>query len=75
MSSFLKKTADLYVDGFRNMTWGKPLWVLIILKLVILFGVLRLFFFRPDMADKTDSQKTEIVGERLTSQFNGSDKQ
>ena len=57
--------ADLYVDGFRNMTWGRPLWGLIILKVVILFLVLRLFFFRPVLAGKTEGQKSDFVGQQL----------
>ena len=64
--NFFKRAADMYVDGFRNMTWGKPLWILILLKLLILFGVLRIFFFKPDMAGKTEGEKMEIVGERLS---------
>ena len=36
-----------YRDGFRSMTWGRVLWLIIIVKLVVMFGVLRLFFF-PD---------------------------
>lgn len=66
MGNTLKRIGNLYVDGFRNMTWGKPLWILIILKIVILFGVLRVFFFKPDLADKTEAQKSEIIGERLS---------
>lgn len=54
-----------YVDGFRNMTWGKPLWYLIILKLVILFAVLRVFFFQPVLAGKTDEEKSDHVGAEL----------
>ncbi|MGM9748458.1 MAG: DUF4492 domain-containing protein [Candidatus Cryptobacteroides sp.] len=57
--------ADLYVDGFRNMTWGRPLWGLIILKVVILFLVLRLFFFKPILAGKTEDQKSDFVGNQL----------
>ena len=56
---------NFYADGFKNMTWGRPLWVLIILKAVILFIVLRMFFFRPSMAGKTDEQKSEYVGTQL----------
>ena len=55
----------LYRDGFRNMTWGKPLWGLIILKVIILFAVLRVFFFRPAMSGMTDEQKSEQVGNHL----------
>ena len=57
---------SLYGDGFRNMTWGKPLIWLIVLKLIILFGILRVFFFKPVMGGLTDEQKSEMVGDRLT---------
>ena len=53
---------ELYRDGFRNMTWGRPLWGLIILKVIILFAVLRLFFFKPAMAGLTDVEKSDVVG-------------
>lgn len=55
-----------YRDGFRNMTWGRPLIGLVLLKFLILFAVLRVFFFKPAMAGMTDEQKSEQVGERLT---------
>ena len=54
-----------YVDGFRQMTWGRVLWVLIILKLVILFAVLRVFFFRPVLAGMQEEEKSEYVGNQL----------
>ena len=56
---------ELYRDGFRNMTWGRPLWGLIILKVIILFAVLRLFFFKPAMAGLTDAEKSDVVGRHL----------
>ncbi|MCM1503343.1 MAG: DUF4492 domain-containing protein [Bacteroidales bacterium] len=62
----LKSVWRLYADGFRNMTWGRPLWGLIILKLFFLFVVLRLFFFKPVLSGKTDGQKSEFVGASLT---------
>lgn len=39
------RIVDLYVDGFRNMTIGKTLWILILIKLFIIFVVLKVFFF------------------------------
>lgn len=36
-----------YRDGFRCMTWGRTLWLIILLKLFIMFVILKLFFF-PD---------------------------
>ena len=55
----------LYREGFRNMTWGKPLVWLIVLKLVILFAILRVFFFKPAMAGMTEQEKIEVVSGRL----------
>lgn len=57
--------ANFYIDGFRGMTWGRPLWILIFLKLIILFLVLRLFFFKPVLAGRSDEEKSQFVGERL----------
>ncbi len=57
-----------YRDGFRNMTWGRPLVWLILLKVFILFAVLRVFFFKPAMRGMTDSQKSDSVAERITGQ-------
>lgn len=65
LSGKLASVWRFYIDGFRNMTWGKPLWYLIILKLVILFAILRVFFFEPVLAGKTDRQKSDFVGAEL----------
>ena len=43
--SFLYRAFDLYYDGFKNMTLGKTLWAVIIIKLFIMFAVLKFFFF------------------------------
>ena len=44
-SSFLYKAFDLYYEGFRSMTLGKTLWTVIIIKLIVIFVVIKLFFF------------------------------
>lgn len=56
---------SLYREGFRNMTWGKPLVWLIVLKLIILFAILRVFFFKPAMAGMSEQEKIEVVSGRL----------
>ena len=56
---------NFYIEGFRNMTWGRPLWIVIFLKLFILFFVLRLFFFRPVLSGKPVSEKSDFVGGSL----------
>lgn len=43
--SFIYKVYDLYADGFRNMTLGRTLWAVILVKLFIIFAILKLFFF------------------------------
>lgn len=63
--SRLKTIANFYIDGFKNMTWGRPLWMLIILKLIILFAILRVFFFKPVLAGKSEDERSEFVGEML----------
>ena len=44
----IKRIIRFYVEGFKSMTVGKTLWALIILKLFIMFAILKLFFF-PDL--------------------------
>ncbi|MBR1547589.1 MAG: DUF4492 domain-containing protein [Prevotella sp.] len=43
----LYRIYDLYYDGFRNMTLGRTLWAIILIKLFIMFAILKVFFF-PD---------------------------
>lgn len=68
IKDFFKKTFHLYYDGFRSMTIGKTLWAIIIIKLFILFFVLKLFFF-PDLLKKnfkSDEERSNHVIEQLT---------
>ena len=57
-----------YLQGFRSMRLGRTLWAIILLKLFILFGVVRIFFF-PDYLNSrftTDDEKAAYVLERIT---------
>ena len=36
---------DLYYDGFKSMTIGRTLWLVIAIKVFIIFAVLKVFFF------------------------------
>ena len=56
---------NFYVDGFRNLTWGRQLWWLILLKVIILFAVLRAFFFTPVLSGKSEEERSEYIGEQL----------
>ena len=70
MKKTLKNIWNLYYDGFKNMTWGRPLWLLIFLKVIILFLVLRMFFFKPVLSGKDEAEKIEYVGEQLSRTIN-----
>ncbi|MDH4322132.1 MAG: DUF4492 domain-containing protein [Desulfobulbaceae bacterium] len=43
----LQGVLQFYRDGFRSMVLGRTLWKIILIKLIVMFGVLKLFFF-PD---------------------------
>lgn len=48
------------------MTVGKSLWLIILIKLFIIFFILRLFFFKPDLSDcDSPQQKSDKVIENL----------
>lgn len=54
-----------YRDGFRGMTIGRTLWVLILIKLFLMFFVLKLFFFPSFLKGKDQMEKQEYVGNEL----------
>jgi len=58
-----------YRDGFREMPgWGRSVWIVILIKLFIMFAVLRIFFF-PDLLKRdfdSDQERGRYVLEQLT---------
>lgn len=68
LSQALHKMFSLYRDGFKNMPgWGRKMWLIIIIKLFILFAVLRLFFFPDFLGNKfdNDSDKGSYVRDQI----------
>jgi hypothetical protein len=66
----------MYVDGFKHLTWGKPLWILILIKLFILFAILKIFFF-PNIINRhaqTEKEKSEFVFKQLTNKQSTNEK-
>jgi len=65
---FIRTVFHLYVDGFRSMRAGKTLWLIIFIKLFIMFAILRLFFFHDFLGSKfkTEREKSDYVTEQLT---------
>lgn len=66
LTDWICGVARFYRDGFRSMTWGRTLWLIILIKLFVMFFVLRLFFFRPALGGLNEREKSERVGENLT---------
>ncbi len=67
MKRLLLNIFHFYRDGFREMTVGRTLWIIILVKLFVFFVILRLIFFPDQLADMTDGEKAATVMEQLTS--------
>jgi len=64
----LKKIFNFYVEGFREMTpRGKKLWLIILVKLFIMFAVLKFFFFPNILKEnfKTDAERIQHIEKQL----------
>jgi len=64
----MRKIIRFYIDGFKEMTLGRTLWAIILIKLFILFFVLKLFFF-PNYLKKNfsnDKDRSTNVIENFT---------
>lgn len=64
-NGFLKKTFRLYYDGFRSMRLGKTLWAIILIKLFIIFAVLKLFFFPNFLKQHAQGDEAGFVAKEL----------
>lgn len=66
MKNTLLSIWHFYLEGFRSMTLGRVLWLIILLKLFVMFVILRLFFFPDFLRDHpTDADKGMYVGKEL----------
>ncbi|MDD4177385.1 MAG: DUF4492 domain-containing protein [Bacteroidales bacterium] len=67
-SNIVKRVWRFYYNGFASMTWGRQLWMIILIKLFIMFAILKLFFFPNFLKTNfdTDAERSNYVIERLT---------
>lgn len=65
---FFPRVWDLYAGGFREMTVGRKLWAIILIKLAIMFLVFKLFFFPDKLKEEydTDAERAAAVRTTLT---------
>lgn len=60
----VKNIIRFYRDGFRRMALGRTLWCIILVKLVVMFAVMRPFFFTPALQG-SDAEKGQQVSQEL----------
>ena len=66
MKNTLVSIWTFYLEGFRSMTLGRTLWVIIFIKLFIMFAILRVFFFPNFLSNQpTEAAKGNYVGNKL----------
>ena len=64
---FWYRAWDLYYDGFRHMTLGKTLWAIILIKLFVIFVILKIFFFPNFLKQHAEKgQEAEYVATEIT---------
>jgi len=67
--NILLRVWSFYFNGFKNMgQWSRQVWIIILLKLFIMFVILKIFFF-PDFLKtnfENDTQRSEHVLDVLT---------
>ena len=62
---FLYKVFDLYYDGFRSMKLGRTLWAVILIKLFIIFIVLKLLFFPNFLKEHAEGDEPAYVASEM----------
>lgn len=63
----ISQILNFYKEGFKNLTLGKTLWKIILIKLFIMLIVLKLFVFDINFNSifKNDNEKSNFVIENL----------
>ena len=64
--SFAYRVYDLYYEGFKSMTLGRTLWAVILIKLFIIFAVLKVFFFPNFLKEHAGGDEAGYVATELT---------
>ena len=66
---FLYRAYHLYADGFRSMTLGRTLWAIILIKLFVIFVILKLFFFPNFIKEHAqEGEESEFVATQILKQ-------
>ncbi|MCD8032129.1 MAG: DUF4492 domain-containing protein [Bacteroides sp.] len=67
MKKTIQNIWNFYKEGFQSMTLGRTLWLIILVKLFVMFAILKVFFFPNFLrqnaidTDKDDYVATELI--------------
>jgi hypothetical protein len=66
--NIFSRVFHFYYEGFKSMTIGKTLWAIILIKLFVMFVILKIFFFPNFLKTNflTDQERSDYVLEQLT---------
>ena len=65
LMTMLAKIIRFYLQGFKEMTIGKTLWTIILIKLIIIFAILKVFFFPDILKQKAEGREAEYVADKM----------
>ncbi len=66
MKNTLLTIWNFYLEGFRSMTLGRTLWLIILIKLFIMFFILKMFFFPNFLGSLPEgTNRSDYVGKEL----------
>ncbi len=66
--NIIKKILSFYKEGFTSMRLGRRLWLIIAIKFIILFGIIKWLYFPNYLEDNfdNDTQRSYYILEQLT---------
>lgn len=68
--AMIRQVVNFYRDGFKSMRLGKTLWLVVIVKLVIIFVVIKLLFMPDILSERADGNEAEYVSTQIIERMN-----
>ncbi len=65
--NIFQRVFSFYYEGFKGMSIGRTLWLIILIKLFVMFAILKIFFFPNFLKTnfETDQERGDYVLEQL----------
>lgn len=68
--AMIRQVVNFYRDGFKSMRLGKTLWLVVIVKLVIIFVVIKLLFMPDILSERADGNEADYVSTQIIERMN-----